>query len=830
MLGTTFANLRAHKGRLLLSSVAVVLATAFVAGTFVFTGAMRTALSETFAEDLGAADVVVTAPDEAKVGGGELANVRQAQGVADAHQRVTRDKPGALYLPSGPVAPAKVTSVAPTPALGWPQIAAGRLPGGPGETVLDRDTAQRSGLGVGATVTVGLDGPDSSPQERRTLRIVGLVNPGNAPQYSGSSLLGMTTPQVQAVTGDRGSTMILATGAGGVSPQQLADRVGTAVGPAYQVRTAEEHASAQVSSGGTASVTGVLLAFAGIALFVAAIVIANTFSILLAQRTREMALLRCVGATRRQVFASMLTESATLGLAGSLAGVAVGFGLTHIVGTALDAAFATFPFGAVTLSVPAVVVPIAVGVAVTVGAALLPARAATRIPPVAALRDQGVPTPRSGRVRIAVAAVALLAGAAALTAGSLVLSSTQGFAVVFAGGIAAFFGVLLAAPVLVPPLVRIIGAVFGRVLGTPGRLAAVNAVRNPRRAAATTAALLVGVTLVSVMSVGAASTRATVNAQLDEKFPVDYMVRSESGVPAEVINGVRDLPGLSDTTVVHSVTTHLRGKEIGITGYHPRQLGAVTSQLPAIANLNSGEVVLYSSLARQLGLGPGDTLRLTGSNGQTATFTVSSILTRQGAPEAAFLSQADLARLFPDAPLVGIFAQAAPNADPTQLSAALDGVAVGHEVTVSGTAETRATYTRTLDTVLLVSTAMLAVAMIIAVLGVANTLTLSVIERTRESGLLRALGLTRGQLRATLAAEAALLALVGTLFGAGLGTVFGWAAITSMLGSSFEVVLTVPWLRLAGLTAAVVAAALLASVLPARRAARASVVSALADE
>ncbi|WP_343926927.1 ABC transporter permease [Brachybacterium sacelli] len=750
--------------------------------------------------------------------------------MGEAHHRVARYQPGALYLPSGPVSSATIVSVASTPELGWPQIIEGQLPNEPGETVLDQVTAQRSGLGVGDTVAVGLDGTDSSAQERQTLRIVGLVDPGDGPQYADSSFLGMTTAQVQAITDDRGSAMILATGDDSASAQRLAGHVGSAVGPDYEVVTAEKYASGQVSSGGTASVTMVLLAFAGIALFVAAIVIANTFSILVAQRTREMALLRCVGATRRQVFVSVLAESAMVGLAGSLAGVALGYGLTSLVGTVLSAALTTFPFGTVTLSVPAVVVPLVVGVTVTVAAAVLPARAATRIPPVAALRDQAGHAPRTGRVRIGIATVLVIAGASALAVGGLVMSSTQGFAVVFAGCAAAFIGVLLAAPVLVPPLARLIGAVFARLLGTPGRLAALNAVRNPRRAAATTAALMVGVTLISVLSVGAASTRATVNAQLDETFPVDYMVRAESGIPAEVVAEVRDLPSLSETTVVHSTTTKVQGHEIGITGYHPQQLAAVTSQLPDIADLRPGEVVLYSSLADQLGLEAGDSLELTGSNADTATLTVSAILGHKAAPEAAFVTQRDLARLFPDAPLVGVFAEAAPDAEPAQVSAALDEVAAGHDVTVSGTAETRATYTRTLDSVLGVTTAMLAVAMVIAVLGIANTLTLSVIERTRESGLLRALGLTRGQLRAALAAEAALLALIGTLLGAILGIVFGWAAISSMLGSSFEVVLAVPWLRLAGLTAAAVAAALLAAVLPARRAARTSVVAALADE
>lgn len=827
MLRTTLANVRAHKGRMLLSSVAIVLGTAFVAGTFVFTDAMRTALTSRFGEDLGRADVVVTAHGKEDVPRELLADVRQAGGVRYAHGRA--EGLVALRGSGGRLEPANVVSVAANPALGWPTVTVGQLPDRRGEAVLDRATAKRSRISIGDTVKVGWDLADSSPHQTQALRIVGLVDPGDSPRYGGRSFVGVSPQQTQALPDDSGFGMILAVGADGVGAEQLAGRIGNAVDSGYEVRTGEEHTRAQVSSGGTTSVAAVLLAFAGVALFVAAIVIANTFSILLAQRTREMALLRCVGATRGQVFRSVLAESALLGIAASVAGVATGFGLAYGIGAGLDAWFDTFPFAAVTLSTTAVVVPIVVGVAVTVGAAVAPARAATRIPPVAALGEQGVPTRRAGWVRLLLAAVALLGGAAGLTLGTTTLSEQQGFAAVFAGGASAFLGVLLAAPVLVPPLVRLVGAVLGWALGTPGRLAAINAVRNPRRAAATTAALLVGVTLISVMSVGAASTRATVNAQLDEMFPVDYQIESKAGVSASVVDDVRGVPGLSDTTVVRGTYTRLQGQQVWVSGYDPQKLAQVTSQLPQLSRLDTGEAVLTEPLARRLGVGPGDTVRFGSSAGKVATITVSSIYAGQG-PVAVWTTQRDLARIAPDAPTAAVYARATPGADLTQVSTALDRATAGHDVNISGTAKMRATYTSTIDTVLLVTTALLAVAMLIAIVGIANTLALSVIERTRESGLLRALGLTRGQLRATLAVEAGLLALVGVLLGLGLGIVFGWAAIASMLGSSFDVVLAVPGMRLAGLTAVAVAAALLASVLPARRAARAAVVSALADE
>lgn len=827
MLRTTLANLRAHKARHLLLSITIVLATAFLAGSFMFTDAVRSALTGAFAQDLGNADIVVTVPGTDEIPPDVLAAVGNAGGVATVHGRA--EGIAALRMPDGPVLPARTVSVAADPGLGWPALTAGRLPNQSGEAVLDTATAQRSRLGVGDTAGVGWDGHNSPAGQRQTLRIVGVVDPGNSPRYAGTPLLGVTTEQALAALPDTdGFTMILAAGVSGVPVAELATRIDTEVGPPYQVLTGQQHTQQQVSSMLSTNLTATLLAFAGIALFVAALVIANTFNILLAQRTRQMALLRCVGATRAQAFGSVLAESAILGIVGSAVGVLVGYGLAYAVGSGLSVWLDNFPFGAVALSAPAVVVPLVVGTAVTVGAALLPARAATRIPPVAALRDTAVPpTPRAGRFRIVLAAVMVLAGASGLFAGTVALSSTAGLAAAFFGAAAVFLGVLLATPILTPPLVRLCGVVLGRVLGTPGRLAAVNAIRNPRRAAATTSALLVGATLISVMSVGAASTRATVNAELDNKFPVDFMVRAESGMPTSVVDDIRDIPGLAAVTAVHGTYIPIQGRPVWVSGYNPHELAAVTAQLPALTQLQPGEVVVYQSLAHQLGIGPGDTLRL--GDSPASQLTVSSVLDLEGAPAAAFTTQRDLTRIAPTAPVAGVFARAAPGADPAQVSSALDRAAAGTNASVVGTAKTQATYTSTLDTVLLVTTALLAVAMLIAAVGIANTLALSVIERTRESGLLRALGLTRGQLRATLAAEATVLSLVGTLLGIGLGTVFGWAAITAILGSDFEVVFAVPGLRLTGLAAAAVAAGLLASILPARRAANTSVVSALAD-
>lgn len=831
MLGITYANLRAHKGRLFLSSLAIVLATAFAASTIVLTDAMRSALLDGVTDNLGASDVVVTAPDNTDVPREVLTTVREVDSVAGAQRRVSWR--AALRSEGGRLEPAKVVSVAPDTGVDWPEVTQGEPPDQRGEAVLDRGAAEAKEISVGDTVSVprNWEGPDSAG-DNKDLRVVGTVDVSNSPNRTEALFVGVTGKQLRALTDDSEPGMVLAVARDGISAGNLASEIDNAVAGQFEVRTAEEHASTQTSSGATSGMTAGLLGFAGIALFVAAIVIANTFNVLLAQRVREMALLRCVGATRGQVFRSVVAESVLLGLVSSAAGVLAGFGLAYGAGAVVDAMSAEIPLGSVTLSATAVFVPVAVGVAVTVGAALLPARAATRIPPVAALRDQGVPTLRFGWARFTFAVVTLAAGATGLALG-LTMSPETGFLVTFAGGALAFLGVLLSGPTLIPPLVRLMGAVLGRVLGTPGRIAAVNVARNPRRSAATVSALLVGVTLISLMSVGAASVRTTVTSELDEKFPVDFMIRSDSGMPDVVADNVSAIHGLSDVTTVRGGTTDVQGRQIRVSGYEPQKLAEVTSQMPKIARLEQGEMVLTADLARQLDIDTGDTLPIKSGGESTVKLTVSSTRSATGDQEdagAAYVTQRDLARIVPDAPIAEVFARAASGADLTQVSYAIDSATAGNEVTVTGTAETKSVYTETLDTILLVFAALMAVALIIAVLGIANTMALSIIERTRELALLRALGLTRGQLRATLAVEAALLAVVGALVGVGLGTLFGWAGITSMLGSDFEVMLGISELRLIGLIAGVVLAGLLASVLPARRAARTSVVSALADE
>ncbi|MGH3318603.1 MAG: ABC transporter permease [Streptosporangiaceae bacterium] len=601
------------------------------------------------------------------------------------------------------------------------------------------------------------------------------------------------------------------------------------------MRTGDEQARVEVRDASTAltGVTTALLAFAAVAMFVAAIVIANTFAILLAGRTRELALLRCVGATREQVFRSVLLESAVLGLVGSVVGVLLGFGFAEGAGLVLSAVVGGFPIDAVRPSVAAVVVPLVVGVVVTVAAAVLPARAATRVAPIAALRQRSERTGsrRVGLIRLIVATIAIAAGTVALLLGTLVVSSNGGFIVAFVGGALAFGGILLAGPVVIPRAIRLVGWLPGRVSGVPARLASRNAVRNPRRAAATTSALLVGATLISLLTVASVTLRTSVTTTLDETYPVDYVVGTRSGpVPRDVVEALRDEPRLAAVATLHEAKGRVDGHRVGIAGVDPSALRRVTDGYATLRHLRPGEAILAEDLARELGAHPGDTVRVDGGGG-AKTLTVRAVGDLLNRNSALATTQRDFAGLFAHPSIATVLAKERGDVETSGVTAAIDRATAGSpNVVVTGAAELKASYEKVLDTMLLIVSALLGVAVLIAFVGIANTLALSVIERRRESALLRALGLTGGQLRAMFSGEAVLMAGVGGALGVCLGVVFGWAAVASLFPSSVDVVLSVPVARMVLFVVVAGLAGLIASVLPARRATQAPVAAGLAEE
>lgn len=818
----TIAGVRANAGRLVASTVAIVIAVAFVVATLVLNETSASTVFAATGAEYVEADVVVVSDDyasleeEAAVLAG-LASVRAvAPTVETSVQAVVPGRGGAQYV--------QVEAVADDPSLRWQQVASGALPTGLGEVAVN----ERLGAGVGDVLDLTTFDNELGTTATSTATVVGVVDLGGDPTASVFGRAFATTGQVRAWgAGDPVQLRVAGTGA---APDALAAEVRAALdGSPVTVRTGTEQAEAEAAelTGDTVALTTTLLAFAAVAVLVAGLVIANTFAVLLAQRTRELAMLRCVGATARQVRRSVLAESLVIGIVASVLGVVAGVGLAAAVSAIAAASDSPVPLSGLSVPPVAVVAGLVLGTVVTVVAALAPARAATRLSPLAALRpvDPAPVRSRSGAGRLVLGLLLLLPGAGLLAMG--VVAAQALLAV--AGGAVSALGVVVLAQRAVPPVVAAVGRLVGRVGGVPGELAAGNAGRNPRRTAATATALLIGVTLTTAMVVGAASTRSTATAALDSSYPTDVVVEGQGSALPEAL--LTDLLGIDGVAAVAPVL----GAEVqGPDGEPARVLGYDVTVAQTVLRSDAdtplpqpGVAVVPTFLADVWGLATGDRLTLT-SQGRSLTTEVQVV----PADQRLAITVQDLGKLAPDAVTDSVWLRLDDDGDRAQ-SAAVDRVtdAVGTAVPlaqVSGAVSVRAALDDLLDVLLLVVTGLLGVAVVIALIGVGNTLALSVVERRQESGLLRALGLSRRQLRATLAWEAVLVAAVAAVMGVVLGCVYGLAGTASVLGSTGDVILTVPWAQVAAIVVASTLAGLLASVLPARRAARISPVSAIA--
>ncbi|MQA06635.1 MAG: FtsX-like permease family protein [Streptosporangiales bacterium] len=831
MFRTTLRSLRAHGARLVFSSLAIILGVGFAAGTFVLTDTIQHGYRASFAADAQRLDVVAEPKGAAggKLPAGLLDDVRDTTGVGTAQARYQGY--GQLLDEDGRPAGggqgfAQVDTVAAAKSLRWQEASKGRLPAADDELVLDAAAAKRFGFGIDETVRL-VDADD----EVRSYTLVGLMDLENSPQYAGAPYAGVTASQAKLLAGVDAKVRIDVLTASGSSAGAVERDIATTLPGGWRAYTSDQYTEKQleaIASELTQLRTG-LLAFAGIALFVAAIVIANTFTILIAQRTREMALLRCVGATRGQVYRSVVFESAVLGMVGSALGLVAGIGLAALAQTVLGSLGAPVPDGPVAPTLVGLAVPFALGTIVTVAAAAFPAIGATRIAPIAALRNQP-PAERvrkTHRIRAALALLAVLAGCAAMVPGVTGDGGESEFLLALGGGAVAFLGILFITPVLVPGLIRVVGWLLALPFRTPGRLARANAVRNPGRAAATSAALLVGVTLISIMTVVSASVQETATASLDDEFPYDLTVTArDQAVPASVLDELRGDDRLSAVVPIRATQGELDGTALPVQGVDKAQVEREFGSLGAFDEVAPGKVVLPKEAASKAGVAVGDEVTVAFAGDERLRVTVAD--TTSGGN--AVVASGALRTVAPDASVGSMYLEAAADASAEDVQTAVDDAVAGHpQLAVDGPLQYRAAIEQGIEITLLLFAGLLGVAVLIALFGIANTLALSVLERTRESGVLRALGLTRGQLRGMLSGEAALLAAVAGLLGVGLGVGFGFVAVASLIGRD-TAELVVPYDRLATFVAVAAVAGLVASVLPARKAARSSAVAAMAEE
>lgn len=703
-------------------------------------------------------------------------------------------------------------------------LVTGRLPEAKGEVLVNLPAADVRGWGPGDTVT--LEG-----QTAHEFTVVGVIDAAS------DTTTDPSFPHVFATMTDIGGLSERTTYTdvyvhSSLPERALADAIialPATRGTGAAVLTAGEASDLRVRqfTRGSEQLTAMLLAFGAIAVIVAGLVVANTFAILVAQRTRQLALLRTVGATQGQVFRTVLLEAAVLGLVASLVGTALG--------AAAVAAIAPFARSTTMMRIEQlavtprdIIVPVVVGTLLALGAALVPAQQATRVPPLAAMRPQVATAvdPRVREGRPVAALVMVVCGFALLAVGAVALTLMQvsaGLSVLvgIAGGLLSVTGVLALGRRIVPAVARLVGAGLRRVGGVPAELAAENAVRNPGRAAATAGALLVGVTLVTMMTVGAATGQASIQRDLDRHYPVDVQASSTERLTDAQVDRVRSLPEVAAATVLWEggAETSDGSRWVPLLGLEPDAAGTLRD--PSLATGLADGVLLAGP---KLKLADGATVTLNGARPATLTVKVVPALGERGAVTAS-----TLLALQPGAHgALGI--RLVDGVDPVR---AVNTVAeslgeVGPMVNVVSAAEQRALMQQVIDTVLLVVLGLLGVAVVIAIVGIGNTLGLSVHERRQESGLLRAMGLTRAQLRASLGWEAVLLAAVAVVLGLVLGVVYGFAGVSSLILADAGIVPDVPWLRLALIAAIALLAGWLASVLPSIRAAKVPPAAALA--
>ena len=893
----TLAQMRGSLGRLTAAGIAVAIGTAFVAATLLAGDVMKRISYDSVTASFGTADLVADSGG-APVTQARLDAVRALPGVAAADARVV-----AYYVDLSAGDKAITQTIVPVPsddAFDTQQVTAGELPTRDGQIALPERAAERLGVEVGDDLTVsyyrwgaeadaavGQDAaagtvpsetattaPDAGSGDEDTVvqqredrvEVVGLTtDPTSAwAQYGGAALATEADTLLWSSAGsgtgaptleDAASSVVmlaLEPGADTAGVQQAVGDVLAVDGSTPTVLTRDAAAERSISGDGTGPVLVVVLAFAAVAMIVAGLVIANTFQVLVAQRTRMLALLRCVGAVRSQVRRSVLLEASILGLAASVLGTLLGTGLVQVALWVMQSADLPFPVPtAVVPTVASVVAPLAVGVLVTVLAALTPARVATRVAPIAALRPADAPAAgsRAGRFRLVVSLL-LVAGGVLLLGGGVAMSQTDllgvAVAVAILGGAASFVGLLVGAVFWMPKVVAAIGRLVGRA-GMPARLAAANTGRNPARTAATSTALLIGVTLVAMMSTGAVTARSTLGGELDTRFPVDLQVSAPTSVdstgapvaeplPAGVADSLADVPGVASVTTLASQTVVLGDQEgtVDARALTPEQAADVLRDADLAAAVADGTAVVSADVADYYSLEAGD--RVPVALGDPLTGAVAD-----GSPTVDLTVAVSALQDWSVLVTPGTFEQLGSPGTPStawlrvtdvdesgQVATEVQDLTADSTLEISGAAIERASYQRAIDTVLAVVVGLLAVAVVIALIGVTNTLSLSVIERRRESATLRALGLTRRQLRASMAVEGALIAGVGAVVGVLLGLAYGWLGSAAVLAGIAELELQVPWADLGVVVGVALVAGVLASVLPGRSAARTPPVAALA--
>ncbi|WP_326843015.1 FtsX-like permease family protein [Streptomyces sp. NBC_01558] len=852
VLKTSMRNFFAHKGRMALSAAAVLLSVAFVCGTLVFTDTMNTTFDKLFA--VTSSDVTVL-PKAAKsddtpqngkpesVPASALAQARQADGVKSAEGAVSSMN---VTVVNGDNKNMGSTTGAPTIAGNWThndlrsmEITSGHAPRGPTEVMVDADTVDKHHLKMGDELrTIAVTGDFKA-------RIVGIAtfkvtNPGAAVVYFDTA-----TAQRELLGSTGRFTQINVTAAAGVPDARLKQNVSTALDGSYKIQTQKENADENREGVGAFMnvIKYAMLGFAGIAFLVGIFLIINTFSMLVAQRTREIGLMRAIGSSRKQVNRSVLVEALLLGFIGSVLGVAAGVGLAVGLMKLMSSMGMDLSTRDLTVKTATPVIGMILGVVVTVLAAYLPARRAGKVSPMAALRDAGTPADgRAGLVRGLIGLVLTGAGAFALYLAATADKASDGSLVLGAGVVLTLIGFVIVGPLLAGGVVRVISAVLLRMFGPVGRLAERNALRNPRRTGATGAALMIGLALVACLSVVGSSMVASATDELDKSVGADFIVQGQQRIVPQAEKAMQDTPGLDHVTRYKDLSTTMtspdgKAEDYEITAADPsyaQDLRRETTAGDLSAAYGTNAMSVGSEYAKKHHVTVGDTLSVAFKGGSTAKLKVAAITDDDVAIDkgARYTSIATMKKYVPASkipPNEIMFAKAKEGQQEQAYAALKKAMEPYPQYQVRDQTDYKQELKDQVGQLLNMVYGLLGLAIVVAILGVVNTLALSVVERTREIGLMRAIGLSRRQLRRMIRLESVVIALFGALLGLGLGMSWG-ATAQKLLALEGLKVLDIPWPTIIGVFIGSAFVGLFAALIPAFRAGRMNVLNAIATE
>jgi putative ABC transport system permease protein len=849
MFRTALRNVLAHKARLLMTVLAVMLGVAFVSGTLVFTDTLGNAYRKQSAKSYDNVAVAVTTyadqtdgQKNANIDTKTLEKIRHLDGVAEATGRVSgfagvADQDGKLI------------------GNGWSNTGSNFAPGKDGkdaaytftdgsgpvkdsQIALDKDSAAKGKYRVGDTVRVATNGP------AKEYTLSGVFTTEDGAVNAGGSLVLFDTPVAQKLYLQPGYFKdVTIAAAAGASDQKILDEVKPLLPKDAEAQTGEQLADEQAREieQGLSNLNTMLLAFAAIALFVGIFLIANTFTMLVAQRTRELALMRAVGASRRQVKRSVMLEALVVGALASVIGFVLGIGLATGLRSAMGSFGAKVPAGPLVVSPTAIASALAVGVLVTVLAAWLPARRAAKIPPVAAMGSAHLPaTTKSLVVRNTLGSVITLAGAAAILGGAA-MGKEAGRMVIGVGAFLTLIGIIVLIPLLSRPVIALARPLLHRVFGVSGKLAGQNAVRNPRRTGATASALAIGLTLVTGLTVIGVTLGQAIDKMTTDNLRADYMVTMAGGgaLDKSALTALEKAKGVSAVSPQQATSVEIKDEFHSASAVTPGDVEKVfdlKTVSGSMATLGKGQIAVAEKTAKSNGWKAGDTVPVKfgndsdGGKADTKTLTVGAVYEDNEFLEPVLVSTSLVAPYEPKPYIPEVWVKMDGGASKANEQALVDALGDNPAMSIMDRQDIRNMFGGMINTMLNIMYGLLAMALIIAVLGVINTLAMSVFERQQEIGMLRAIGLDRRKVKRMIRLEAVVISLFGAVIGVALGSFLAWAIGETIKSEIPGYALVVPWDRIGIFLLLAGVVGVLAALWPARSAAKLNMLTAIKTE